>query len=210
MLTLATTGMIQTLPAAQIEAASEVLARAFIDYPVTRYCLADQGDYYERAVRALFRLNCLERAATGGQHLGAYQGDRLVGVAAIALPEEAPPPDDLLAKWGWFAAVVGPQVMERFGRFKELTERNRPHLPHFTLNLIGVLPQARGEGHGGTLLDAVHARAEAHPLASGVYLDTETESNVALYEHFGYRVISREQLDDLPIWCMFRPNGSRD
>ena len=75
--------------------------------------------------------------------------------------------------------------------------------------MLGVLPGYQGQGHGGALLDAVHALAEPHPTATGVYLDTETEKNVGLYERFGYRVVGREQLADLPIWCMFRPNHGR-
>ena len=116
-------------------------------------------------------------------------------------------PAALQSRWGWFAALIGPQATARLGRFIQLTEQHRLPVLYLSLAVLGVLPEARGRGHGRALLDATHALAETHPFTDGVYLDTETASNVALYEHCGYRVVSREQLDDLTIWCMFRPNG---
>ena len=172
-----------------------------------RYCFADQGHYYERAVRALVRFNCEQRAATGGIHLGVYEDGALVGVAGIAPTGEAPMPTAFQSRWGWFAALIGPQATARIERFGQLTEQHRLPMLYLSLSALGVLPEAQGRGHGRALLDATHALAETHPFTDGVYLDTETAANVALCEHVGYRVVSREQLDDLTIWCMFRPNG---
>jgi GNAT superfamily N-acetyltransferase len=202
-------GTVRAIPGEQLEEASGVLARAFHNYPVVRYCLADQAEYYDRAVRALMRFNCERRAATGGMHLGVYDAGRLVGVAGISSPEELPMPASLVSRWTWLAAVIGPQAVARLERFGEVTERHRLPMPHLTLNVLGVLPEMQGRGYGKALLDATHALAESHPFTDGVYLDTETPSNVALYEHVGYRVVCREQLDELTIWCMFRPNGGR-
>jgi GNAT superfamily N-acetyltransferase len=202
-------GTIRAIPSDQLEEASSVLARAFHDYPVSRYCFADQGGYYDRAVRALFRFNCDRRAAIGGIHLGVYDGDRLVGVAGISQPDEQPLPAALVSRWTWLAAVLGPQAVDRLERFGEVTARHRLPMPHLTLDVLGVLPELHGRGYGRALLDATHALAEAHPYTDGVYLDTETASNVGLYEHVGYRLVCREQLDELTIWCMFRPNGGQ-
>lgn len=200
-------GTIRAIPDAQLEEASSVLARAFIDYPAMRYCFADQGDYYSRAVRALFRFNCERRAATSGLHLGVYDDDQLIGVAGITAPGELPVHATIVSRGAWLAAVLGPQATARLERFNAATERHRLPMPHLTLNALGVLPSHQGRGYGRALLDATHALAESHPYTDGVYLDTELASNVALYEHVGYRVVSREQLGDLPIWCMYRPNG---
>jgi GNAT superfamily N-acetyltransferase len=202
-------GTIRAISSDQLEEASSVLARAFINYPVMRFCFADQGEYYNRAVRALFRFNCDRRAATGGMHLGVYDADRLVGVAGISAPGELPVPTSIVSRWAWLAAVLGPQATKRLERFGEATERQRLPMPHLTLDALGVLPGLQGRGYGRALLDATHALAESHPYTDGVYLDTESPSNVDLYEHVGYRMVGREQLDDLTIWCMFRPNGGR-
>jgi ribosomal protein S18 acetylase RimI-like enzyme len=207
MLATLPTGTIRTIPADQLDEAAGVLAQSFMDYPVMRYCFADQGHYYERAVRALFRFNCERRAASGGVHLGAYEDGALVGVAGIAPTGEAPMSAAFQSRWGWFEALIGPQATARVERFSQLTEQHRLPMLYLSLSVLGVLPEAQGRRHDRALLDATHALAETHPFTDGVYLDTETAANVALYERFGYRVVSREQLDDLTIWCMFRPNG---
>ena len=102
-LATSTTSIVRTIPVNQLEEASSLLALAFMDYPVMRYCFADQAEYYERAVRALFHFNCERRAATGGAHLGVYEGGALVGVAGIAPTGEAPLPAALQSRWGWFS-----------------------------------------------------------------------------------------------------------
>lgn len=209
MLATLATGTIRAIPADQLDEASSLLAHAFMDYPAMRYIFADQGEYYERAVRALFRFNCERRAATGGSHLGVYEDNALVGVAGIAPTGETPLPAALQSRWSWFVALIGPQAADRLARFSHLTEQHRLPMLYLSLAVLGVLPEAQGRGYGRMLLDATHALAEAHPFTDGVYLDTESAANVALYEHVGYRVVSREQLEDLTIWCMFRPNGER-
>ena len=40
----------------------------------------------------------------------------------------------------------------------------------------------------------------------GIGLDTENSNNVALYEHFGYKLTGTENLDGLTIYTMFRPS----
>lgn len=51
---------------------------------------------------------------------------------------------------------------------------------HHHLNMIGVRPDAQGQGHGRRLLESVHALAAADPASAGVSLTTEVEANVAL------------------------------
>ena len=56
------------------------------------------------------------------------------------------------------------------------------------------------------MLDAVHALSEAHPISTGMTLDTENAANVPLYAHCGYRVIAKANLEHVDVWHMFRPN----
>ncbi|MFQ5795461.1 MAG: hypothetical protein ACE5JP_10490 [Candidatus Bipolaricaulia bacterium] len=75
---------------------------------------------------------------------------------------------------------------------------------------MGVHPETQGKGHRRALLNAIHALSEAHPTSIGVALDTENPVNVPLYKHFGYRIVKKTKLDDVDVWCMFRPNGAED
>jgi ribosomal protein S18 acetylase RimI-like enzyme len=79
--------------------------------------------------------------------------------------------------------------------------------PHHHLNMIGVRRTHFGRGLGGQLMDAVHELASADAASYGVSLNTESESNVALYEHLGYQLQGRARVsDDLQTWAFFRPN----
>ncbi len=72
------------------------------------------------------------------------------------------------------------------------------------LAVIGVAAESRGQGLAGRLLRAL--LAEADQLRQPVYLETETEGNVGLYERFGFRVLKQITIPPpaLPVWEMLR------
>ncbi|WP_255191199.1 GNAT family N-acetyltransferase [Natronobeatus ordinarius] len=76
----------------------------------------------------------------------------------------------------------------------------------YTLEAIGVDPDAQGEGVGRALLEAVHELVECDVGASGCYLVTADESNRVLYERFGYETVATKRANDLRAYHLFRPN----
>lgn len=74
------------------------------------------------------------------------------------------------------------------------------------LQIIGVAPSFQGQGFGGKLLHALIEKSEQTGVP--IYLETETEANVSLYEYFGFSVIKKIMLPiiNLPMWEMIRLN----
>jgi ribosomal protein S18 acetylase RimI-like enzyme len=72
------------------------------------------------------------------------------------------------------------------------------------LLVIGVAIEFQGQGFGGTLLRALIEKSEAS--RNPIYLETETEHNVTLYEKFGFRTVKRITLPIVnhPMWEMMR------
>ena len=79
--------------------------------------------------------------------------------------------------------------------------------PYVYLLLLGVRAAYQGNGLGGSLLRALIHRCDGEGLP--IYLETETEENVLLYEHFGFDVVQRVTFDKLgvPMWEMIREPG---
>jgi ribosomal protein S18 acetylase RimI-like enzyme len=75
------------------------------------------------------------------------------------------------------------------------------------LLIMGVSQEYQGKGFGGKLLRAVIKKAETERIP--IYLETQKEENVSLYEKYGFsvrkKVILPEPLN-LPMWLMVR-NG---
>ena len=79
---------------------------------------------------------------------------------------------------------------------------------HMYLMAIGVDPAHQGKGHGGRLIREMLTRCDA--LGKPLYLETVTEGNVRLYEHFGFEVLERIVVKPLdhPMWEMlYEPPG---
>ncbi len=72
------------------------------------------------------------------------------------------------------------------------------------LQIIGVAPALQGQGFGGKLLRALIEESER--TRTPLYLETETESNVRMYERFGFVVVKENVLPviHLPMWEMVR------
>ena len=200
------TGTIVPLGYEDLDRAAAHFAYTFDENPFLRRLFGSATIGYRPALREFFYFTCEKRGLTGGFHLGCRAGERLLGGAGIASPEFVPWPHALAARYEAFRSCIGPQAAAEYERFVTLVGRHRPARPHHTLEVIGIKEQARGRGHGRALLNAIHARAEAHPTSTGVYADTTSVQTVALYEHFGYSVIGWEPFGEQDIWCLFRPN----
>ena len=77
--------------------------------------------------------------------------------------------------------------------------------PHIHLLIMGVSQEFQGKGFGGKLLRAVIEKAETE--RKPIYLETQKEENVNLYEKYGFsvkkKIILPEPLN-LPMWLMVR------
>ena len=77
--------------------------------------------------------------------------------------------------------------------------------PYIHLLIMGVSQEFQGKGFGGQLLRAVIEKAEIEELP--IYLETQKEANVSLYEKYGFSVKKKVILPDplnLPMWLMTR------
>jgi len=91
--------------------------------------------------------------------------------------------------------------------FKLINEDRRKHMVGLTflhLSVIGVATELQGKGFGRKLIGAAIEKSQRENLQ--LYLETETEENMKMYEHFGFRLLNRITLPivDLPMWEMVK------
>jgi ribosomal protein S18 acetylase RimI-like enzyme len=111
----------------------------------------------------------------------------------------------------WAALRMGGKYSQRMGTaFRPIDQDRKKHMgdqAYLYLFFIGVATQYQGQGCGRVLLDEVIRIAEQDRLP--IYLETETEGNVQLYQHFGFQVLDKVDLPivHLPMWEMVRQPG---
>lgn len=194
-----------------LDEAVEVLALAFENDPFIRYIHSHQGTTYLDQVRELFRFVCEARLELRWPLIGTTSNSQLTGVACISVPEKKDWPTSLVEKYEKLKSFIGDESVSHLQRFSNLSHQYAPRQSHHYLAAIGIHPEFQGQGFGRLLLDAVHEMSESHTESTGVYLETAKQENVALYEHFGYHLVSKDKLDDtVDIWYMFRPNNVKN
>ena len=181
-----------------------VLSESFRDYPVMRFGLG-KGDDYPARLDRLVTFFVMARLLRDDVVMGVRARRGLAAVALVSYPTGAPGPSELDAireqTWG----DLGAAARHRYESYGRAAGGLNVDVGHIHLNMIGVRGAARGEGLGRTLLEAVHALSKATPSSTGVTLSTELESNVRLYEHFGYQVIGSASVESaLTTHAMFR------
>ncbi len=87
-------------------------------------------------------------------------------------------------------------------------ERRHPKTPHFYLLTIGVVPACQGRGYGRVLLKPLLESCDSQRMPG--YLETAKESNIAVYERYGFTVLEQLRLpfDGPVIWTMWRKGFS--
>jgi ribosomal protein S18 acetylase RimI-like enzyme len=188
-----------------LDGAARSLARAFQDDPLQIYVFPDPA---ERAMLSpahfapLLRYGMMfgEVLTTEGKPLGA----------AVWLPPEGwevTPERAAAAGFDDLPNIIGEEASERFfsalGAIDPYHHRDVPPA-HWYVMVVGVAPEARGQGLGRALLEPIMNRADAAGLPC--YLETAQPDNVAFYEYLGFKKMVEivEPQSGLKLWTFRR------
>jgi len=162
-------------------AAATVLGRAFTTDPVFGWLLHGRSDLARRLT--------LVFGAFAAGVARKPSGEVLMTPEATAAALWLPP-------GGWKAPVSeilrhAPQLVRAFGagtpralNLLSTVERHHPTEPHWYLEAIGTVPEARGQGIGPKVLQPVLDRCDADGVPA--YLESSNPRNIGFYERHGF------------------------
>jgi GNAT superfamily N-acetyltransferase len=191
----------------QIKPAAEVLARAFQNYPVSILFLPDAEERKKRSP-SIYR----QLLRNGIKYGEVYATSiKMEGVALWLSPksQKVSSWDRLMSGHFLTRLLEGRMAIAWQNVFKQyvLTIKTK-YVPsrHWYLQYLGVDPVFQGQGHAGRLLRPMLARADREGVTC--FLETQVESNVAFYEHFGFRVAEQGTIpgSNIKTWAMVKDN----
>jgi len=114
----------------------------------------------------------------------------------------------IIRSGAFFLSMKISSVAKKMMPIYKLIEEAKENLdlgPYIHLFIMGVSQEFHGKGFGGKLLRALIEKAEIE--RKPMYLETQNEKNVKLYEKYGFYVVKKINLTDpinLPMWLMVR------
>jgi len=101
-----------------------------------------------------------------------------------------------------------PKIMKYLAVVDPIHERLAP-FPHLYLSSLAVDPQYQNSGHGSALIKAMVPLVDQEKML--IYLETNSEDNVAFYERFGFEERQHVIIPEagLPVWVMTREPQNR-
>jgi ribosomal protein S18 acetylase RimI-like enzyme len=193
-----------TCTTADMHRAAVSCADGFQDDPMWEAVLGDEPK--EKLVP------CMEIALRHCRKYGTVYGsdDSLAGILAIGPGRYADMTMWRMLLAGSFPVLsqLGSTLGRKMGRvFDPLMKDQKMHMKgrdYIYIYLLSVKKELQGKGIGGTLLRSCIEESRKHRLP--LYLETETQQNVAMYEHFGFTVVKKTALPLVhhPMWEMVR------
>ena len=189
----------------QVKLAGKILSEAFYDDPISVYLIPDVSErkaklkyVYEYVIR--YDILYGEVYATS---------PNLEGIAGWLHSENAYKTIKRQIKSG------GPKVISKLGmefykkskhveEFTNLIHKKNAPLKHWNLDQLGVDPNFQGKGHAGVLLKAMFTRSDQEGIP--IYLETHKDINVAIYQHYGFKILKDATIPDTDIhlWAMLK------
>ena len=164
---------------------SLLLARSFAADPQFTWIFGDLSAH-EKQMAQFFATQLRDCLTSGTLDVALDSHTQIVGAALWRVPGSVfPSLGRQFLTIPRYVTIFGSRLRVASSLAGELA-RAHPKEPHWYLTVLGVEPQLKGRGVGGALLRHGLARADAtrHPA----YLETNTDDNVALYQHFNFSV----------------------
>lgn len=165
-----------------------MLGRAFVDDPLWAWLVRGSGR--ERRLTQVFSGLAGSVARTPGSRV---LGTPELTAAALWLPPGRwrSSPAELVRTAPALAAGLRRGV-PRALRVQQALERHHPREPHWYLEALGAVPEARGTGVGGRVVQPVLDLCDEQRLPA--YLESSNPRNWSFYERLGF-----EQQGALPV-----------
>ncbi|MBY8992412.1 MAG: GNAT family N-acetyltransferase [Candidatus Lokiarchaeota archaeon] len=134
--------------------------------------------------------------------------DNLEGIIAIAPHDKEMTALRVIRSGAFFLSMKISNESKKMKVLSNSIEEAKKSLnlsPYIHLLIMGVSQEFQGKGFGGKLLRAVIEKAETE--GKPIYLETQKEGNVSLYEKYGFSVKKKIFLPEplnLPMWLMLR------
>ncbi len=183
-------------------------ARAFHDDPLFNFF---EPDLCKQLVALPPRMRAhIMDALPLGETYAAYVDGKAKAVAAWQPPGTYPlsPRREFMFYMRTLRAIVkiGRRIPAAL-RLQAALDKAHPKMKHWHLDLLAVDPLLQGQGVGTALLQPIHERCDREGLPA--YVETQTQSNVAWYGRFGYKVVQEIRIasepDMPPMWTLIRP-----
>jgi len=189
----------------QLDASSEMAARAFHDYPVAIHMMPDDEKRRKKG-----KYGFTIGLKYGLQNDGAYAtSPKLEGVAVWLPPKKIHQSIWSIIRCGGLKALrkAGFGVIKRgwpILQYMEPAHKRLAPMDHWYLALLAVDPEHQGKGYGSLLLKAKFKEIDEQGLPA--YLETNTEENVGFYEKHGFEVLEHVTIPKTEVlnWCMLR------
>jgi ribosomal protein S18 acetylase RimI-like enzyme len=200
---------IRQMSVGEIDTACRVVALAFATNPNTLAVTRGDQAKAQRIIQTGARVAKLGRKCS--RVLVAKQAGKIVGVLnAAEWPDCQMRMGEMLKTAPAMLRVMG-SALPRQLKLLSLWGKRDPRRHHWHLGPIGVLPERQGRGIGKALLTSFLEQVDEQ--GTHAYLETDVDSNVALYEQFHFKVISQadfEGVNNRFMWRAARPLRSQD
>lgn len=194
------------LPDSSFEKAVDVLTRSFWNDPLNEYFFPDE------TLRKRFLPVFFEFRLKQGRKYGEVftTSERVEGVAIWRYSDTIDSTlwRDIRSGGLKMLRMYGRKLLGQMMEVNEFTgERRTKHAtsPYMHLGPISVDPEMQSQGYASKLIRPMLAHLDE--TKTHCYLETQSESNVALYEHFEFEVLAKGVVPntDIPHWDMMRP-----
>ncbi|MCE7741607.1 MAG: GNAT family N-acetyltransferase [Candidatus Heimdallarchaeota archaeon] len=194
-----------------VEKATEVLTRAFHEDPLIKLIFPDSEER-KRYSPVLWKFMTRDGINCGEVYSPT---DKIEGVA-----KWLPPGKEHMGIWrtiksgglGMGVALAKQKDERKLSprKIQEITDnilqihKEMMKEPHWYLANIGVDPDHQGKGYGSKLIKPMLERIEKERYS--VFLETNLEGNVGLYEHLGFELIEETKIPETEImnWAMIK------
>ena len=190
-----------------VKKACVVAGNAFQDDPVMVFVYPDEEERKQNAQYGFYTLYNYSI-----KHGLAYAtSENLEGITLWLPPDKVYHSTWTMMRYGGFYTMrkVGLKlkVMKRTMMVFNYEEERHKHLvpyDHWYFQNIAVKPEEQGKGYGGLLISTMLKTIESEGLP--VYVDTNTEKNVSIYQKYGFEIIEHGIIPEtpIPLWCMLR------
>lgn len=201
--------LIRRLDESELETASDLLARAFVDDPFTRFILPDAAERED--LLFWYFGTILQYGLEAGD---VFTAGNCEGVAVWLSHDHDAAGVDGLQQAGFVDApdVLGPEAFQRLVRVAgHLASIRKTVFPasHWYLPTLGVDPSWQSRGIGSSLLRHALERADAE--GRSCFLETFNEGNVAFYRRHGFALLAEGIVpgSELRYWAFGRVQGER-